>query len=251
MLPAALVRGPLPGRQITWGLVPLGILGRGVPGGQGESDDIGTRPGTPIGDCLNEPTRGFRKDRKVGDHTAQRREPTDMRRCGGPLPDPTAHLLLTEADHHAGSWQCLLRHRGGNDIVEGTVQVRYRGVQEDPGDRIDDTRHGHRPLTGLRKIQQLALPARPVARHRSGRLTTSEGIVLVSGCHTKPREGSCPDTYVSDGLAQGLSSVRCLPGETGTPEVPVGTGGAVDGAQQVEVPHDGSRAQVEDLVDSG
>ena len=70
VLPAALVRGQLPGGQITWGLVPLGILGRGVPGGQGESDDIGTRPGTPTGDCLNEPTRGFRKDRKVGDHTA-------------------------------------------------------------------------------------------------------------------------------------------------------------------------------------
>ena len=169
-------------RPVPAELVPLGLLRGGVPGGQGESDDVGARPSTTGGDCFDEPTRRLWKDRQVGNYTAQRREPTDVRRRVPPFPDPSPHVLLTEANHHPGSGQGLLGHCRRDHVVEDAIQVRYRGIQEDPGNGVGDAGRRDPAFTGLGQVQQLTLRARAATTRESGWLCGG-GSVVVAGCH--------------------------------------------------------------------
>ena len=106
-----------------------------------------------------------------------------MRRRGPPLPDPSPHLLLSETDHHTGSGKGVLRHRRGDGVVEGAIQMRYRGVQDDSGDRVGDSGDRHSALAGFGQIQQLALPAHAATAHEPRRLAEGESIVVVLSCH--------------------------------------------------------------------
>ena len=123
----------LPLRRRRCATTTLRMLGRRMTRRYRKADDVRTHPGVSRRDRLDQRLRGTGEHRQVRDDPANRGQSTGVGRRRAALPDPSAHILPTEADDHA-------RAHGGrgikirwDEVVEKAVQMRQGRIEQHSG----------------------------------------------------------------------------------------------------------------------
>ena len=155
-----------------------GLLGGGVPGRDGEPQDVAERPGIPL-------RRGTRSGQQARDehglgrdHPAQRGQPTLVLGLGPALEDESVEVLAGEAhlDPHPGC--AASTSDSGDGVLERPVEVGQPGVDIHRRHRIDGGGGlGRRPSgrSGQPRADQLELLGRLCLTHASNLSGAADG----------------------------------------------------------------------------
>ncbi len=112
----------------------LGRLGHAVPGRHRQPDDIGERAGVVIGDIPDDGGHLGPQDWLGRHHPQQRRQLAIGVRGRRDLEHVAVALASGEPDLHPAPRDHLGRHRLGNGVVKGSIEMRQRHVHRHPRD---------------------------------------------------------------------------------------------------------------------